>query len=78
MAPQVMETPRGPTQEEVLLSDRSITPRAAERREDDHRVHACLDSLVYIGYHDLDPEEGVEVELFVALPCRRCKEESRS
>jgi hypothetical protein len=31
-----------------------------------------------IGYHDFDPEEGVEVELFVALPCRISQGEGKS
>jgi hypothetical protein len=58
----------------VSLSTESVNPRAAESREDDHRVHGCLDSLAYIGYHDLDAFFRVEVESFLTLPCRRCSE----
>jgi hypothetical protein len=37
--------------------------------EHDH-PHACIDSVVYIGH--LVEEGGEEIEVFEAVPCRRC------
>jgi uncharacterized protein YciI len=34
------------------------------------RPHACLEGLVYIGH--LVEEDGEEVEVVEAVPCRRC------
>jgi hypothetical protein len=33
--------------------------------------HGCLDGMVYIG-HLVEGEDGEEVEVFEAVPCRRC------
>jgi hypothetical protein len=33
--------------------------------------HACLEGVVYIGYLVVD-DDGNEVEVFEAVPCRRC------
>ena len=35
------------------------------------RPHACLEGLVYIG-HMVVGKDGEEVEVFEAVPCRRC------
>ncbi len=34
--------------------------------------HGCMNGLVYIGHMVEDPETGEEVEVFEAVPCRRC------
>ena len=41
------------------------------------RPHACYQGLVYIGHLVEDPGTGEEVEVFEAVPCRRCAEEAR-
>ena len=33
--------------------------------------HACYEGLVFIG-HLVEGEDGEEVEVFEAVPCRRC------
>jgi hypothetical protein len=35
------------------------------------RPHACIDGVVYIG-HLVVAEDGEEIEVFDAVPCRRC------
>jgi hypothetical protein len=35
--------------------------------------HGCITSVVYIG-HMVIGEDGQEVEVFYAVPCRRCSE----
>jgi hypothetical protein len=37
----------------------------------DEPPHACNDGVVYIG-HLVTGEDGEEVEVFEAVPCRRC------
>lgn len=39
------------------------------RKQD--RPHACLEGVVYIG-HLVAGEDGNEVEVIEAIPCRRC------
>src|SRR5919107_1468996 len=36
------------------------------------RPHVCYEGLVYIGNLVEDPGTGEEVEVFEAVPCRRC------
>ncbi len=36
------------------------------------RPHACMDGYVFIGH--LVEEDGEEVEVIEAVPCRRCAE----
>ncbi len=44
---------------------------ALERLEAPHGTpHGCYDGLVFIGY--LVEEDGEEVEVVEAVPCRRC------
>jgi hypothetical protein len=38
--------------------------------EDHEHPHVCLEGVVYIGH--LVEEDGTEVEVFDAVPCRRC------
>jgi hypothetical protein len=35
--------------------------------------HGCIAGVVYIG-HMVEGEDGEEVEVFEAVPCRRCSE----
>ena len=42
---------------------------------DQDQLHACLEGIVYVGH--LVEENGEEVEIFEAVPCRRCAEEAR-
>jgi hypothetical protein len=39
------------------------------------RPHACMNGTVFIG-HLVVGEDGEEVEVFEALPCRRCSNEA--
>ena len=36
------------------------------------RPHGCYSGLVFIGHMVEDSEAGEEVEVFEAVPCRRC------
>ncbi len=36
------------------------------------RPHACMGGLVFIGHLVVDEEDGEEVEVVEAVPCRRC------
>jgi hypothetical protein len=38
--------------------------------------HACIDDVVYIGHVVHMDDGGEEVEVFEAMPCRRCEQES--
>ena len=38
------------------------------------RPHACTNGIVYVG-HLVVGEDGEEVEVFEAVPCRRCAED---
>jgi hypothetical protein len=40
------------------------------------RPHACYEGVVYIG-HVVVGEDGEEVEIVEAVPCRRCVEGAR-
>ncbi len=79
MAPRVVTHPRGPTQEEVLLSERSIHPetRAGQSPSANPFVaapHACQSGWVTIGQMVVDPETGEETEEHALYLCRRCAE----
>ncbi len=47
---------------------------SASRRDDRHdpAPHGCYGGRVFIGHLDVDPETGDELEVVVAVPCRRC------
>ena len=36
------------------------------------RPHACYEGVVYVGHLVEDPGTGEQVEVFDAVPCRRC------
>jgi hypothetical protein len=40
------------------------------------RPHACTDGVVYIGH--VVEEDGEEVEVIEAVPCRRCADSRRA
>jgi hypothetical protein len=74
------------TKEHFMATTESNAPRA-HPSSDDHddtveahcacleRPHACEGSIVYIG-HLVIGEDGAEVEVIEAAPCRRCAEEA--
>jgi hypothetical protein len=45
--------------------------RIALDGKQDH-PHACMDGWVFVGHLVEDSSTGEEVEIFEALPCRRC------
>jgi hypothetical protein len=47
---------------------------AASRHPDEETPHGCIDGFVYVGHMVEDPETGQEVEVFDAVPCRRCSD----
>ncbi len=55
------------------MDTKSIPPAGdpfhAAPHDQDH-PHACLNGYVYIGH--LGEEDGEEVDVFEAVPCRRC------
>jgi len=46
---------------------------ALERLDSEAVPHGCLGGLVFIGRMVEDAETGEEVEVFEAVPCRRCQ-----
>ena len=50
------------------MDTRSLAHPAHPSTEE--RTCACLEGMVYIGH--LIEEDGEEVEVYEALPCRRC------
>jgi hypothetical protein len=40
--------------------------------DQDHHPHACYEGVVYIGHLVESEADGEEVEVFEAVPCRRC------
>ena len=48
----------------------TIAHPALPTTEDQDHPHACLEGVVYIG--PLVEEDGEEVEVIEAVPCRRC------
>jgi hypothetical protein len=46
------------------------TTRVHPPTRDDDTPHGCYDGLVFIGH--LVEEDGEEVEIVEAVPCRRC------
>jgi hypothetical protein len=48
------------------------TPCAKVKNASLERPHACYDGVVYIGHLVEDPGTGEEVEVFEAVPCRKC------
>jgi hypothetical protein len=80
MAPQVWEhlgarptATKGETVDENRIPVAGDPFYAASRRTDrDQKApHGCYDGVVYIG-HMVEGEDGEEVEVYEAVPCRRC------
>ncbi|MBA2712402.1 MAG: hypothetical protein H0U55_02460 [Rubrobacteraceae bacterium] len=45
---------------------------AAPRHDDQDRPHACYEGVVYIGHLVESEADGEEVEVYEAVPCRKC------
>ena len=66
------------------MSSKSQSSAPAHQPTEDHddtveahyasleRPHACYEGAVYIGHLVEDPRTGEEVEIYEAVPCRRC------
>ena len=52
----------------MIHEESSATPAHPSTEE---RPHACLEGVVYLGH--LAEEDGEEVEVVEAVPCRRCQ-----
>ena len=84
MAPRSHQLPRpGQPNEEVDVNESSAHPAHPSTEDHDtveahyaslERPHACCQGVVFIGY--LVEEDGEVVEVFEAVPCRRCAERS--
>jgi len=52
------------------------TPRVPHDHDDSEEVpHGCYRGLVFVG-HMVAAEDGEEIEVFEAYPCRRCAAEA--
>jgi len=49
----------------------TVRESAPEVSTSEARPHACLDGVVFIGH--LVEEDGEEIEVYVAVSCRRCR-----
>ena len=56
-----------------MATEKSSAPHAHPSTEE--RPCACYESVVYIGH--LVDEDGEEVEVVEAFPCRRCAADAR-
>jgi hypothetical protein len=63
---------------EVAAGDPFIAAAIAGHRDLGERPHGCIDGLVYLGELVEDPETGEEVEVYTAIPCRRCSGAGRT
>ena len=54
-----------------MATEKSSAPAHPSTEDQDH-PHACYEGVVYIGHLVEDPGAGEEVEVFEAVPCRRC------
>jgi hypothetical protein len=78
VASRKVEAPRGHTQEEVLLSERGLSPSGDPHKDhEEQRPHACLSGWIFVGYL-VEDENGDEVEVFEPVPCKRCEEGQES
>jgi len=73
MAPRSHQLPRpGPRRGNFMATQKSTAHPAHPSTEDhDDRPHACLEGVVYVG-HLVVGEDGEEVKVIEAVPCRRC------
>lgn len=53
---------------------KTTAPEPHPSTEECFACFACYDGTVYIG-HLVEDESGEEVEVFEAVPCRRCSNE---
>ncbi len=53
------------------MDTQSIRTELPEVLAEQERPHGCIAGVVYIG-HLLEGEDGEEVEVYEAVPCRRC------
>jgi hypothetical protein len=85
MAPQVVAHPEARTKgEDPMATTESSASFANAHPSEDHddtieahyasleRPHVCYQGVVYIGRVVEDPGTGEEVEVFEAVPCRKC------
>ncbi len=79
MAPQEVTLPGTRTIGGNPMIERRIPPAgdpftsaAAYPPTEEATPHGCIAGVVYIG-HLLEGEDGDEVEVFEAVPCRRCR-----
>ncbi len=78
MAPQELEAPRDPAhRERTTTVDTNIVRKDHPEVLPDEAPHACYEGFVYIGHMVEDSETGEEVEVFKAVPCKRCRQERR-
>jgi hypothetical protein len=56
------------------VDNQSLARSGRETNKEHHGCHACFEGVVYVGYMIQDDQIGEEVEVFDALPCRRCQE----
>jgi hypothetical protein len=78
MAPQVLEHPgaRSTTTsraKEATVDTQSIRTELLEVLAEQKFPHGCIAGVVYIG-HLVEGEDGEEVKLVEAVPCRRCSD----
>jgi hypothetical protein len=78
----------GPQERKTTVDEHTISSAgdpfyAARHRTDDtiaahyaslERACSCYGGYHYIGYMVEDPHTGEEVEVFEAVPCKRCKQ----
>jgi hypothetical protein len=73
MAPAVVAHPEARiTKRGFVTTEESSASDARPSTEKHDRPHACIDGVVYIGHLAEDLGTGEEVEVFEAIPCRRC------
>ena len=72
VAPQELQLPgtRPTATKEATVDTTTVRKNTPEVSSPQDRPHACLGGYVFIGH--LAEEDGEEVEVVEALPCRRC------
>ena len=82
MAPRVVAHPEARTTKgHFMATEKSSAPAHPPTEDHDdtveahysclERPHACIDGVVYVG-HLVVVDDGEEVEVVEAVPCRRC------
>ena len=67
---------RARPQEACPVTNRSLAHPAPPTTEDQDHPHACYEGVIYIG-HLVADDDGNEVEVIEAVPCRRCAGEDQ-